>query len=152
MKTAPAAGVTSRPPPVWLLRHVVNPVMRRLLRSPLGRRMPSALLLEFRGRRTEAAYGVPVFGHDVEGSLTVFTDGGWRHNFTGGAPVTVHRRGRTYVCRGELITDRGIVGPALRAVLAAEASPLRLGLTIPAGHEPSDAELAAVRSMIRLDC
>lgn len=143
--------VTSRPPPVWLMRHVVNPVMCGLLRSPLWRLVPSALVLEFSGRRTGAAYRVPVLGHEVAGRLAVFTPARWRNNFTGGAPVTVRRRGRNYACRGELITDPGIVGPALRAVLAAEVSPLRLGLTIPSGHEPADAELAAVRSLIRLD-
>ena len=143
--------VTSQTAPVWVMRHAVNPFVGALLRSPLWRVIPSGVLLEFRGRRTGAAYRVPVLGHEVAGTLSVFTPAGWRHNFTGGAPVTVRRRGRTDRCRGELVTDPGIVGPALRAVLAAEASPRRLGLKIPAGHEPSDAELAAVRSMIRLD-
>ncbi|MGI8681238.1 MAG: grhN [Mycobacteriales bacterium] len=143
--------VRSRPPPVWLMRHVVNPVMCGLLRSPLSRLVPSAVLLEFRGRRTGAAYRVPVLGHEVAGTVAVFTPACWRHNFSGGAPVTVRRRGQTHLCRGELITEPGIVGPALRAVLVAGGSPMRLGLTIPAGHEPSDAEFAAVRSMIRLD-
>lgn len=143
--------VRSRPPPVWLMRHAVNPVVGALLRSPLWRVIPSGVLLEFRGRRTGAAYRVPVLGHDVAGTLSVFTPASWRHNFSGGASVTVRRRGRTYLCRGELVTDPGIVGPALRAVLAAEASPRRLGLKVPTGHAPSDAELAAVRSMIRLD-
>lgn len=143
--------VSSRLPPAWLMRHVANPVMCGLLRSPLWRLVPSAVLLEFRGRRTGAAYRVPVLSHEVAGTVAVFTPAGWKHNFSGGAPVIVRRRGRRHPGRGELVTEPGIVGPALRAVLVAGGSSRRLGLTIPAGYEPSDAELAAVRSMIRLD-
>jgi len=104
-----------------------------LLRSPLGRLVPSAVLLESRGRRTGAVYRVPVLSHEVAGTVAVFTPAGWRHNSSGGAPVTVCRRGQRHPGQGELITEPGIVGPALRAVLVAGGSPMRLGLTIPAG-------------------
>jgi hypothetical protein len=61
---------------------LVNPVMRRLLASPLHSvASGQLLLLHFTGRR----YTVPTGYHDLDGVPSVLTNSGWRVNFRGGA-------------------------------------------------------------------
>lgn len=129
---------------------MVNPCVRALLSSPLGRQAGRLSLLRFTGRRTGRRYAVPVLVYDVDGEPTVFTDGAWAANFRGGHLVTVVGRGRGRTAVADLVQDPEAVGTALRAVLAEERSPRRLGLDIDAGHEPTDNELCAVRVMIRI--
>jgi hypothetical protein len=145
-----ATPVRNQPPPPAVLR-LVNPVMRRLMRSPLGRRMkPSIVLLCFTGRRTGRRLEVPVGMHDIDGVPTVFTSGTWRANFAGGYPVTLVRQGRELPALGELVDAPDEVGAALRAALR-QVPARRLGLSVERGREPSAGELAALgRSMIRL--
>ena len=137
-------------PPEWLMKKVVNLINRTVGRSRLGRLMGPVVVIEFDGRKTGKHYAVPVMTYDYNGATVVFTDGPWAANFKGGVPVVVHRRGRQYTGVGEL-ADRDEVAPALRAVLAGIRSPRRVGLQIDAGHTPTDAELEAMRSLIRLN-
>jgi hypothetical protein len=140
--------VRSKPPPMWLVHRVVNPLMRRLLPTRVGRMLPGVAVLRFRGRRTGAARAVPVGIYDHEGAQVVFSDSPWAANFRGGAPLEVVRRGHTTAAYGELVHDPHYVGPAIRAVLRAGASKTMLGVAIERGHLPTDDELAAVRAAV----
>lgn len=84
---ATSVAVEDRRPPPAVLR-VVNPVMLRLLRSPLHRVLSSRLMiLLVRGRKTHRTIPVVVGRHQVDGLLLVSASGAWRHNLRGGAPV-----------------------------------------------------------------
>src|SRR4026209_1691488 len=104
---------------------VLNPVLRRVLRSPLGKRIGKLATIEVVGRRTGHSYSVVcgwdeiggrpgVFqpaGHsyavvcgcrEIGGRRVVFTPAGWRSNFAGGAPAVVCHKGRIQQYVGEL--------------------------------------------------
>jgi hypothetical protein len=86
---ATLAPVEDRRPPRAVLR-LVNPVMLRLLRSPLHRAVSNKLMiLSVRGRKTDRTIPVVVGRHPVDGLLLVSASGAWRHNLRGGAPVRV---------------------------------------------------------------
>jgi hypothetical protein len=142
--------VRSAHPPAWLMRSVVNPVSRALAGSPLGRRFGALTVLHFDGRRSGKRYAVPVMTYDHNGPV-VFTDASWAANFVGGAPVVVRRGGRTHSGFAGVVSDPHEAADGLRAVLAGLRSPRGLGLVIDEGHVPSDAELNAVRRMIRIE-
>jgi hypothetical protein len=139
--------VRSQHPPAWLVA-ALRPVISSLVPGPAGRFMPGMGVLRFRGRRSGREYVVPIGIYDYQGSAVAFTDGRWAANFDGGWPVLVSRRGEEQEARGDLVTDPGFVGPAIRAVLDAGTSPRLLGLWIAGGHRPTDAELAATRDAI----
>lgn len=143
-------GVHNAEPPHWLVNHVVNPLMRRALPSPLGRRIPLGLL-RFTGRRTGRPYAIPVGVHDVEGALVVLTPARWAANFEGGAAAELVRAGKRTPVRGVLVQDPAQVGAWLRAALAAAQSPRQVGLAVPEGYVIGDDEAARLRSAIRLD-
>jgi hypothetical protein len=137
-------------PPRWMIQHVVNPMMRRVVPTPLGRRVPVALL-RFSGRRSGRRYEVPVGVHDVEGARVVLTPAGWAANFDGGAPAELVEGGRQTAVRGVLVREPAQVGAWLRAALAAAPSPRRVGLSVPEGYVIGDEEAARLRRAIRLD-
>ena len=95
-------------PPDWLIR-LVNPLMRRLVRRGRGRLADRVAVLEFTGRRTGRAYAVPVGYRVVDGRGTVLTSSRWRHNFAGGADVTLARGGRRRRVHAELMDDPAAV-------------------------------------------
>jgi hypothetical protein len=143
------AAVSLKPPPAGVIR-LVNPMMRRLIRSRLGRRLAPLAVIGVDGRRTGTRREFNVGLHDVDGVLTVFTDRPWRHNFSGGAEVTVARGGTTWRGRGELVADPGLVGPALAAACG-QVGPRKLGLRIRTDADPTVEDFAAVgKSMIRI--
>ena len=138
-------------PPSRAILAVLNPVLRVLVPSPLGKLLPGSFaVLRFAGRKSGTPRTVSIFVHDVDGVPTVFTHSPWGRNFDGGAPVTVVRKGRAVAHRGELVTDQAVVAPAL--LQAVRTKGLRnLGLAAPKGHQPTVEELAAVDEwMIRL--
>ena len=137
-------------PPHWLVNRLLNPLLRRALPSPLGRRIPLGLL-RFTGRRTGRRYELPVGVHDVDGTLVVFTPAGWGVNFEGGAPAQLVRAGRRIAVRGVLVHDPAQIGAWLRAALAAARSARRVGLEVPQGYVIGDEEAARLRHAIRLD-
>jgi hypothetical protein len=134
--------VRHNPPPAAL--RVLNPTVRAVLGTPLGRLLPSWIaVLEFSGRRSHRPLRVPVGVHDVHGTPTVFTDRPWRLNFTDGTPVTVISCGTRRHGRGELVRDRDEVGSAF-AVALEGMRPSNLGLAVDKGHQPTAQELAAL--------
>ncbi|MBA3251397.1 MAG: nuclear transport factor 2 family protein [Geodermatophilaceae bacterium] len=145
------AAVRSAPPPRWLVRGVLNRILRPVLRSPLGRVLPGPLvLLRCTGRRTGRRIDVPVLAYDVDGVLTVFSPAAWTANLHGGAPVSLRQRGRSRSGCGVLVTDPAVVGTALRTVLARGVSPRALGLRVDGSRPPTDAEASGVRSVVQL--
>lgn len=135
--------LTSPPPPLVL--RAMNVVARPLLRSSLGRRFAGVMLLDFRGRRTGRALAVPVNFNLVDGVPMAFTQAPWRHNFTGGAPVTVTHRGEVYETTGTLVpVSAEAMGAAVRKSLDTGGSAQRMGIGSARDHEPTAAELAAL--------
>jgi hypothetical protein len=143
-----ADRVRSKQPPEWVIRHVANPLMRLLLPTRVGRWVPGMVLLRFQGRRTGASYSVPIGIYDYQDAQVVFSEAPWVANFLGGAPVEVVRRGHTTTAYGEVVSDPGYVGPAIRAALDAGTSTTMLGLAIDRGYQPTDNELSAVRKAV----
>jgi hypothetical protein len=137
-------------PPDALMRHVVNPVMRTLLRSPLARWTGPLVLLEVTGRRTGRQLRIPVVGHWLDGVLHVSTDGRWTANFQGGAGLSVVQHGKRWAGRGLLLEDPQETVAALRAALGT-SSPRSMGLSgVPAGHAITDAEWLRLRRVVRI--
>lgn len=131
------------------MRYLVNPVVRLIARSPLDRWTGDLVVLRFTGHRSGCARSIPALAHPVGGRPHVFTDAPWAQNFRDGRAVVVRTRGHSQPCTGRLLPDAEAV-VALREVLR-RGSPRLLGLHLPAGAQPSDAELAALRRAIRLD-
>ena len=71
--TTQSAPVESAHPPKALVR-VTNPVLRLLLRSPLGGPMRNFMVLRFFGRKTGRRYDVPVVAHRLGDELYSLTD------------------------------------------------------------------------------
>jgi hypothetical protein len=116
------------PPPAPVLR-VVNPLMRRVLPSPLGRLLGTMALIEFTGRRTGRRIRTPVSWHLVNGVAHTTTDLPWRWNFAGGAPVTVTYRGRAFTGRAVLLEmSPEQVADVLLAMLTNGDSPFTMGM------------------------
>ena len=146
----PAGTVQAAHPPAALMRHVVNPVMRTLLRSPLARWTGPLVLLDVVGRRSGRRLRIPVVGHWVDGVLHVSTDGRWTANFQGGAGLHVVQRGRRWAARGVLLEDPQETVAVLRAALGT-SSPRSMGLGgVPAGHEITDEEWLRLRRVVRI--
>ena len=132
------------PPPPAVLR-TMNVLTRPLLRSFLGKRLAGVMLLEFRGRRTGRAMAVPVNFNLVDDVPMAFTHATWRHNFTGGAPVTVTHRGKVYETTGTLVpVSAQAMGAAVRKSLDTGGSAQRMGIKTARDHDPTAAELAAL--------
>ena len=131
------------------MRWIVNPVIRTVLRSPAARWAGGLVLLEFTGRRTGRQLRVPVVGHPVGGVLHISTDAPWAANFRAGRAVQITARGRREAGHGVLIEDPGETAAVLRAVL--ETSSARaMGLVLPPDRSPTDAELCALRRIVRV--
>jgi hypothetical protein len=141
------ASVAERRPPDAVL-HVVNPVLRRLLQSPIGRGLPGLGVLEFTGRRTGRRYRVVAGWHEVDGQEFVVTPAPWRANFAGGAPLAVTHRGRTRTGRGELVRDPAAVAEAVQRLLGQGTSARALGMAVASGHRFTVADVVATRKAL----
>jgi hypothetical protein len=136
-------------PPDAIIR-LVNPVMRRLLASPLHRAGSGQLmLLRYTGRRSGRRFALPVARQDHEGRIAVFTNSAWRHNFRGGHAAELVNRRQPVAVRGTLVDDVDEVVDAYERRIEAlgwEAAQRRLGIRVNVGRAPTRDELAdAVR-------
>ncbi|MFB6228485.1 MAG: nitroreductase/quinone reductase family protein [Halobacteriales archaeon] len=88
--------VETRGPPVPDIAYrILNPVMSRLLRSPLHPLVSdSIMLLTFTGSKTGTEYTTPVGYWVKDGHLIVTTQSQWWHNLKGGQPVSMQVRGQ----------------------------------------------------------
>ena len=144
-----APGVRDRRPPLALVR-MMNPVLRTVLRSPLGRLVRPFALLEVRGRRTGRTLRIPVGWHLVADDFVVVTPAPWRENLRGGAPVVVHHRGVRHELFGTLDDDPSAVAETLQRLAERYGSLRPIGVDVPDGKviEPADV-LAVDRAVIR---
>lgn len=140
--------VTDRHPPAWMLR-ILNPVMRRVLSSRLGARVPMGLL-RVTGRRTGRRYEIPVGVWETGDGFVIFSDAPWLRNFRGGAVAELVLRGQTRPVHGQVVDDPARIGAFMRNVMSAGTPARQLGLSMPAGHVITDDEAAAVRSVLLL--
>jgi hypothetical protein len=155
--SAQTAPVRLAPPPPPAVLKAMSFVMRPMLRSRLGSRVRGVMLLDFQGRRSGRAMSVPVNFNLVDDIPMAFTNGSWRHNFTGGIPVTVTHCGQEYQTTGTLVSmTPQAMGVAVRKSLDTGGSAQRMGIKTAGDHEPTAAELAALgpalgTSVIRLE-
>lgn len=122
-------------PPRAVLR-VLNPTVRFLMRTPLGKPMRQWLiLLRFTGRKSGRLLEVVITAHRLDGELIVLTDGRWRVNFRGGRDLEWDYQGRTTAGRGVLVEEPHAVGEIYRRVIselgpkvASQRTPLKVNV------------------------
>lgn len=101
-------GVTATPS-ATLLRHVGNPIVSAILRSPLHRLLSRrVMLITVAGRRTGTRYTLPVAYVSQPGTLDVLIVDKdlkvWWRNLEGCAPVELLLQGRIIRARAEALT------------------------------------------------
>lgn len=133
----------ARPPTAMVA--VLNPILRVLLRTPVGRFIKPFALLEFAGRTSGRRYRIPVGWHELGERNMVFTPATWCVNFRAGAAANIHYRGHARVLEGALITDPMTVADSLNSLLQSGVSPKLLGLDVPQGHQLTVEDVQAVR-------
>ena len=133
------------------LTAVLNPIMRWVLRTVLGRAVPRFGLLEVEGRRSHRLLRIPVGLHQVDGQIVV-TPASWRANFADGAPATLHHRGRARAVHGRLVTDPEAVAARLRTLLERGTQARDLGFRLPEGHVLTAADVVLLgRAVVELE-
>jgi hypothetical protein len=107
--TEPTAAVVPSHPPEPVMR-VMNPALRYLLPTPLGRGpLKDFMVVNFAGRKSGRRYSVPVSAHLIDGQLYALAGATWKLNFRGGGPAEVVHAGKSTAMRGELIEDGAVV-------------------------------------------
>lgn len=138
----------SPPVPPVVFERVVNPLMKRLLRSRLHPLVSDSLLLvTFTGRQSGREYTTPVGYEQLDGTLYVTsqTDRTWWRNLRDDAPVTVHLRGERREGRTEVIEDDRAVAEYVRGYLVRHGvdAASRLALSVDADEVPDLESLEA---------
>lgn len=95
-------------PPELLLK-AFNPILRQLLKTPLGGRMSEFMLVSFAGRKSGRQFSVPVSAHELDGVLYVVLEAQWKYNFRDGADAEVWHRGKKAAMHGQLIVAQPTV-------------------------------------------
>jgi deazaflavin-dependent oxidoreductase (nitroreductase family) len=86
----------------WLMNHLVNPLVRAILRSPVhGMLSRSLLILTYSGRRTGRMRSLPVmYAEESNRDLVIFAgspdEKTWWKNLIEPAPVSIILRGRRF--------------------------------------------------------
>ncbi|WP_326548095.1 hypothetical protein QGN32_08255 [Mycolicibacterium sp. ND9-15] len=142
-------AVTASHPPDKVLR-MVNPVIGRLLRTPLAGPLRSRMMVvDVVGRKTGRRYSIPVTAHKIDGELYALTAAGWKNNFRDGATADVVVDGRTTTMRGQLLTDTALVAELCHRCAknwGPKRAPTMMGLKFRDGGIPSVEDFAeAVR-------
>lgn len=146
---APSSFEDARPPEI-LVFHVLNPILRRLLRSRWGRFVQPFALLEFDGRVTGRRFEVPVGWHPFNGNYLVVTPAQWRRNFAGGHPTIVHHGGRSSRQIGTLVEEPDEVAAILRSMTEAGFSLRRVGIRAPSVRPIGGADVSLLgRAIVR---
>jgi len=142
-----AGAVRDARPPEGLVR-AMNPIVRTVLRSPLGGRVGALAVIDHHGRRTREARHVVAAWHELDGRGFVVTPAGWRANFVGGAPAVVRHGGQTRAMTGTLVDDPATVADTLQRLFDAGHPPRTVGLAMDDGHRIDAADVVAVRRAI----
>ena len=127
---------------------ILNPILRLLLHTPLGRAIKPVALLEFRGRRTGRRLRVPVLWHSVDHRAYVFSPAAWPHNFANGHDATITHLGRPRSMRGTLVRDPELVADAFNELLANGTKSQHTGLNIPNAHRVTVADVMNVNRQL----
>ncbi|MDZ4236016.1 MAG: hypothetical protein U1C73_20160 [Dietzia sp.] len=137
-----SAAIDAAHPPEVLLR-VLNPILRRALRTPLGGPLSEFMLVDFTGRKSGRRFSVPVSAHHLDGDLYAVLEAQWKYNFRDGADAEVYHRGKKSVMRGELITDAPVVVDIVHRLAqsyGAKKAQRSMGMTFRDDQVPSLAE------------
>lgn len=123
-----------------------NPIVRRLLRSPLyflaGK---NVMLMTYRGRKSGRSYAVPMNYLETDGALLTISSRErlWWRNLRGGAPVSLRLRGADRPAWAECIEDPAAVAGKLSLYLQASPQFARyLHVRMDAQNEPNPEDLA----------
>jgi len=132
----------------------VNSAMKFILRSPLhGMVSKSVLLISFTGRKSGKTYTTPVDYSQDGDQVTIFTHANWWKNLRGGAPVSLHIRGRELQGLAEPVAeDKGLIAAGLAAHLRKVPSDAKYYVvTFDEGGNPKEEEVEkAVQSVVML--
>jgi deazaflavin-dependent oxidoreductase (nitroreductase family) len=109
----------------WVMNHLVNPLVRALLRSPAHRLLSGSLVvLTYTGRKSGRRHSLPVMYAERDGELVVFAgrphEKRWWRNLRGGARVGVVLRRRRLEAYGEAVLDEPTASEAAWALYAAK--------------------------------
>jgi hypothetical protein len=138
-------------PPKGFLK-VVDPMFKRMLRTPLKSVLPSTTsVLSFKGRKSGKPYNLVVAVHEVDGEQLVFSQRVWTVNFKGGVPVSVRHGGKDLSGTGTLVTDPEVIAPRLQKAIDAHGA-RSVGLKVADGYRITPEDVKAVgRKMVRLE-
>jgi hypothetical protein len=100
------------------LFRIGNAILRPILRSRLGARMPALALLSFTGRKSGKRYSVPVGFHELDERAAILTASAWKANFRGGADVEIVTAGVREPMRALLVDEPDEVADVYRTLLA----------------------------------
>jgi hypothetical protein len=131
----------------WLEEHVINPVLRWLLRSPLHGLVSNwFLLVSYEGHTSGRRIRTPVAyerdGRDVV-VVTFRETVVWWRNFRDGHPATLWLDGRPVETRGRAVTDPGAVADWLDELADRGRTRLLKFLDVPTDAPTADLESAA---------
>jgi hypothetical protein len=138
-------------PPKGFLK-VVDPMFKAMLRTPLGRVLPSTTsVISFKGRKSGKPYNLVVAVHNIDGEQLVFSQRVWTVNFKDGVPVSVRHGGKSLSGTGTLVADPALIAPKLQKAIDAHGG-RSVGLKIADGYQVTPEDVKAVgRKMIRLE-
>jgi hypothetical protein len=152
----PPVGDIGRPAPA--LFRFMNPVIRRLLRSPMHRLLSGqVMLLEYTGRVSGRTYAIPIgyFAWDG-GSVLSFSGSRWWKNLRQGQQVSLLIRGARHAAVPAVIESLDSRAEIL-AEFARRYGPKvagRLQVGLPSDRDPTPDEIrsaAAKKMLIRFD-
>jgi hypothetical protein len=126
-----------------------NPIMKRLLRSPLHWPLSRwFLLLSWTGRKSGRRYATPVSYAPVGDALLVTTGDRWWRNLIGGGPVVIWHRGRRRETTAQPVLDEEASVDGHRRIF--EARPFfRILARMPAGPRGGPPSDEAIRDSLR---
>ena len=93
---------------MWFMNHLINPIVRLILRSPVHRLLSgSIVLITYHGRKSGKTYTLPV--QYVQADKLIYILPGapeqktWWRNLRGGAPVQLHLCGHVLSAQAEVL-------------------------------------------------